>query len=217
MIERDKEKTAFCTPFGLFEYNPMPFGLCNAPSTFQRLMERIFGDQRFQSLLLHLDHIVIFSASFEQHLQRLEMVLGRLRQNNLKLKFQKCNFFQKRVKYLGHIISSQGVSTDPEKISAVVNWKRPSNLLELSSFLGFASYYRRFVEGFAQLASPPLHRLVGELQGNGKKRGSGTNTLLEGRWTEAAENAFVALKKSLVEAPVLGYADFKAIRVRDRC
>ncbi|XP_067309059.1 uncharacterized protein [Pseudorasbora parva] len=207
VVERDKEKTAFCTPFGLFEYNRMPFGLCNAPGTFQRLMERIFGDQRFQSLLLYLDDIVIFSGSFEQHLQRLEMVLRRLQQNNLKLKFQKCHFFQKEVRYLGHIISSHGVSTDPEKISAVANWKRPSNLMELRSFLGFASYYRRFVEGFARLAAP-LHRLVGELQGKGKKRSSGTNILLEGRWTEVLEEAFVALKRSLVEAPVLGYADF---------
>lgn len=134
VIERDKEKTAFCTPFGLFEYNRMPFGLCNAPSTFQRLMERIFGDQRFQSLLLYLDDIVIFSGSFEQHIQRLEMILGRLQQKNLKLKFQKCNFFKERVNYPGHIISSQGVSTDPEKISTVFNWKRSSNLLELRSF-----------------------------------------------------------------------------------
>lgn len=95
VAERDKDKTAFCTPFGLFEYNWMPFGLCNAPSTFQRLMERVFGDQRFQSLLLYLDDIVIFSSSFEQHLQSLEMVLERLQQINLKLKLQKCHFFQK--------------------------------------------------------------------------------------------------------------------------
>lgn len=146
----------------------MPFGLCNAPSTFQRFMEWIFGDQRFQSLLLYLDDIVIFLDSFKQHLQWLEMILGHLQQNNLKLKFKNFYFFQKEVKYLGHIISSQGVSTDPEKISAVADWKRPSNLGELHSFLGFASYYRRFVEGVARYAAP-LCRLVGELQGKGKR------------------------------------------------
>ena len=86
MAEKDKAKTAFCTPFGLFEFNRMPFGLCNAPSTFQRLMERIFGDQSCQSLLLYLDDIVIFSQTFDQHLQRLELVLTRLKEHHLKLK-----------------------------------------------------------------------------------------------------------------------------------
>lgn len=95
----------------------MPFGLCNAPSTFQRLMEMIFGDQRFHALLLYLDDIVVFSTSFQQHLERLEMVLGRLQQYNLKLKLQKCHLFQTEVKYLGHIISAEGVATDPEKVS----------------------------------------------------------------------------------------------------
>ena len=92
--EQDREKTAFCTPFGLFEFNRMPFGLCNAPGTFQRLMERIFGDQSFHALLLYLDDIVIFSTTFQQHLQRLEMVLTRLQQHNLKLKLKICKFFQ---------------------------------------------------------------------------------------------------------------------------
>ena len=105
MAERDKAKTAFCTPFGLFEFNCMPFGLCNVPGTFQRLMERIFGDQNFQSLLIYLDDIVIFSSSFEAHLQRLKLVLSRLQQQNLKLKLKKCNFLEKEVKYLGHVIS----------------------------------------------------------------------------------------------------------------
>ncbi|XP_076830004.1 uncharacterized protein LOC143475987 [Brachyhypopomus gauderio] len=105
MADKDKAKTAFCTPFGLFEFNRMPFGLCNAPSTFQHLMERIFGDERFQSLLLYLDDIVVFSSDFGSHLQRLEVVLARLKQYNLKLKLKKCRFFQSEVKYLGHVIT----------------------------------------------------------------------------------------------------------------
>ncbi|KAL7851957.1 hypothetical protein SRHO_G00177420 [Serrasalmus rhombeus] len=204
MAEHDKAKTAFCTPFGLFEFNRMPFGLCNAPSTFQRLMERIFGDERFQSLLLYLDDIVIFSSTFDLHLQRLETVLKRLQQNNLKLKLAKCHFFQSQVKYLGHVISSAGVATDPEKIKAVSEWERPRTVTQLRSFLGFASYYRRFVEGFAKHASP-LHRLVAVLQGGKRKVKSKP---LEGHWSEACEEAFKSLKSKLVCAPVLGYADF---------
>lgn len=119
VAEADWPKTAFCTPFGLFEWNRMPFGLCNAPSTFQRLMQRVVGDQLCQSLLLYLDDIVFFSSTVEQHLERLEVVLGRLRQEGLKAKLTKCAFFQKEVRYLGHVISDQGVSTDPSKVEVV--------------------------------------------------------------------------------------------------
>ncbi len=101
VTEGDKHKTAFCTPFGLFEWNRMPFGLCNAPSTFQRLMERVFGDQQCQSLLLYLDDIVVFSSSVTQHLERLEVVLSRLDREGLKAKLTKCMFFQQEVSYLG--------------------------------------------------------------------------------------------------------------------
>lgn len=93
VTESDKPKTAFCTPFGLFEFNRMPFGLCNAPGTFQRLMERMFGAQHGQSLLLYLDDIVVFSASVDEHLKHLEGVLSRLHQEGLKVKLEKCDFF----------------------------------------------------------------------------------------------------------------------------
>ena len=180
MAEKEKEKTTFCTPFGLFEFNRMPFGLCNAPGTFQRLLERIFGDQSLQSLLLYFDDIVIFSASFNQHLQRLEMALSRLQPHNLKLKMSKYHFFQQEVKYLGHVISSAGVATDPEKTRAVAKWKRPSTVTDLHSFLGFCSYYRRFLERFAKHAAP-LHRLVGEMEGSPKKTWSRVSAKLEGQ------------------------------------
>lgn len=205
VLEKDRPKTAFCTPFGLFEFNRMPFGLCNAPSTFQRLMQRMFGDQQGQSLLLYLDDIVIYSSSVEQHLQRLEMVLGRLQKEGLKAKLEKCAFLQQEVGYLGHVISSQGVSTDPKKIEAVANWRRPSQVSELRSFLGFASYYRRFVNGFAKLAGP-LHQLVAELAGTKPRKGSGQ--ALGAAWTPQCEESFEALKSRLVSAPVLAYADF---------
>ena len=206
MAEPDKEKTAFCTPFGLFEFNRMPFGLCNAPGTFQRLMERIFGDQSLQSLLLYLDDIVIFSATFSQHLQRLDMVLARLRQHQLKLKLTKCCFFRTEVQYLGHVVSATGVATDPEKIRAVAEWPTPRTLKELRAFLGFASYYRRFVEGFARLAAP-LHRLVGECQGP-RRQPPSRPPAATFRWTAECTTAFQGLKQRLTAAPVLAYADF---------
>ena len=205
VAEQDRPKTAFCTPFGLFEFNRMPFGLCNAPSTFQRLMQRMFGDQQGQSLLLYLDDIIVFSSSVDQHLQRLEMVLGRLQREGLKAKVEKCAFFQQQVSYLGHVISSQGVSTDPKKVEAVANWQRPRHVSELRSFLGFASYYRRFVEGFAKLAKP-LHQLVADLAGTKSRKGS--SQALEAAWTPQCEESFRALKAKLVSAPVLAYADF---------
>uniref|UniRef100_A0A671VB87 Gypsy retrotransposon integrase-like protein 1 n=1 Tax=Sparus aurata TaxID=8175 RepID=A0A671VB87_SPAAU len=203
VAEADRPKTAFCTPFGLFEWNRMPFGLCNAPSTFQRLMQRVFGDQQCQSLLLYLDDIVVFSSTFQQHLERLEVVLQRLQHEGLKAKLSKCSFFQQEVRYLGHIISAEGVSTDPSKLEVVANWQPPTTILALRSFLGFASYYRRFVEGFAKLAAP-LHRLVAELVGSKSRR----SEPVVGKWTGEHQRSFEALKSKLTTAPVLAYADF---------
>ena len=205
VAEQDKMKTAFCTPFGLFEFNRMPFGLCNAPSTFQRLMERMFGAQHFQSLLLYLDDVVVFSATVDEHVSRLDAVLSRLQRENLRVKLEKCEFFKTEVKYLGHVISKGGVATDPDKISAVAKWAPPKHVTELRSFLGFASYYRRFVNGFASLAAP-LHRLVSELIGT-KKRAPSKRALAEA-WTDECNKSFLELRARLVAAPVLAYADF---------
>lgn len=205
VAEGDRAKTAFCTPFGLFEYNRMPFGLCNAPGTFQRLMERIFGDQSFQTLLLYLDDVVVYASTFEQHLQRLELVFGRLRAHNLKLKLAKCQFFAREVKYLGHVISAGGVATDPDKTRAVAEWPRPRTAKDLRSFLGFASYYRRFVPQFAVHAAP-LHQAVAAASGPKKTPDSGRD--LGALWDAACEAGFRTLKDRLVSAPVLAYADF---------
>lgn len=205
VAEKDKAKTAFCTPFGLFEFNRMPFGLCNAPSTFQRLMQRLFGEQHCQSLLLYLDDVVVFSSTISQHLERLEGVLSRLQQEGLKAKLEKCAFFKQEVGYLGHVISSAGVSTDPGKIEAVAKWRRPGQVSELRSFLGFASYYRRFVEGFAKLAAP-LHKLVAELGGTKSRKGTGRDFAVA--WTETCEQSFEGLKVKLTSTPVLAYANF---------
>ena len=143
-------------------------------------MERIFGDQHGQSLLLYLDDVVVFSATVTEHIQRMDAVLGRLQQEGLKAKLEKCFFFRREVNYLGHIISREGVATDPGKIEAVAGWPRPNHVSELRSFLGFASYYRRFVEGFAKLAAP-LHRLVAQLTGTKARKPLGRS--LHAAWT----------------------------------
>lgn len=137
VAEQDRPKTAFAPLFSLFEFNRMPFSLSNTPSTFQRLMQRMFANQQGQSPLLYLDDIIIFLSSVEQHLQWLKMVLGRLQREGLKTKAEKCAFFQQQVLYLGHIISSQGVSTDPKKVETVANWQCPPSHLRAALLFGF--------------------------------------------------------------------------------
>ena len=207
--EEDKPKTAFTTPFGLFEYNRMPFGLCGAPATFQRLMQSCLHDQIYQLLLVYLDDVIVFSKTFEEHLERLDKVLTRLAQHGLKIKREKCSFLQKAVSYLGYVVSSNGISTDPDKITVVENWPVPGTVKELRSFLGFASYYRRFVKDFSKVADP-LHELMNRCLHELKL----TKRLLVSfpkRWNAVHQKAFDKLKYLLTTAPVLGYADFSQL------
>lgn len=205
MHERDRAKTAFTTPFGLFEYVRMPFGVCNGPATFQRLMQATMSDLIFQILLVYLDDILVFSETFEQHLERLETVFRRLAETGLKIKLQKCAFLQQSVKFLGHHVSAEGVGTDPSKISAVKDWRVPNTVKELQSFLGFCSYYRRFICGFSQIAGP-LHDLVNKCSGVQKSNGS--RYLVSAMWTPECDSSFKQLKEKLITAPILGFADF---------
>lgn len=154
---------------------------------------------------MNLDDIIVFSSSVQQYLQRLELFLGRLQSEGLKANLKKCLFFEQEVGYLGHVISSKGVSTDLAKIEVVAKWQCPKHVSELCSFLGFASYYRRFVEGLAKLAAP-LHQLVARLAGTKSKKGSGQ--ALDKLWNPQCEGSFETLKSRLVSAPVLTYADF---------
>ncbi|KAG1933963.1 interleukin-1 receptor accessory protein-like 1-A [Pimephales promelas] len=154
MAEEDKPKTAFVTPMGFWEFNRMPQGVTNAPSTFQRVMEKCMGSLNQKEVLVFLDDLIVFSETLEQHEERLMRVLSRLKEFGLKLSPEKCHFFKKSVKYLGHVVSENGVETDPEKISALTTWPRPDNIRELKSFLGFTGYYRRFIKDFSKIAKP---------------------------------------------------------------
>ncbi len=125
-------KTAFVCPLGFWEWNRMPQGITNAPSTFQRLMEKCMGDMHLREVLVFLDDLIVFSKSLEEHEKRLISVLNRLRDSGLKLSPEKCCFFQTSVRYLGHIVSRNGVETDPEKVKALKTWPRPQTLKELN-------------------------------------------------------------------------------------
>jgi hypothetical protein len=154
MAEDDKAKTAFCTKFGLFEFNVMPFGLCNAPATFERLTERVLRDMLWEECLVYIDDVIVFGMTFSEMLLRLRKVLERFREHNLTVKAKKCDLFKKEVEFLGHIVSEEGIKCNPKKVDRVKEWPRPENVGDVRSFLGLAGYYRKFVEGYSSLARP---------------------------------------------------------------
>uniref|UniRef100_A0A3P8UAF7 Gypsy retrotransposon integrase-like protein 1 n=1 Tax=Amphiprion percula TaxID=161767 RepID=A0A3P8UAF7_AMPPE len=215
MNESDKEKTAFVTPIGFWEFNRMPQGVTNAPSTFQRLMEKSMGDLHLKEVLVYLDDLIIFSDSLEEHERRLLRVLNRLKEYGLKLSPEKCKFFQTSVKYLGHIVSERGVETDPDKILTLKSWPVPRNLKELKSFLGFAGYYRRFIKGYSAIAKP-LNELTRGYAPTSKSRKLSNPAMFHDtkmpfgeRWSTDCQIAFETLIKKLTSSPVLGFADPK--------
>ena len=193
MNETDKEKMAFITHKGLYEFNVMPFGLCNVPGTFQRLMNFVLQDFLGKFVAVYLDDIIIYSRTFEQHIDHLRLVFETLRTATLKIKLKKGFFCFPNIAFLGHIIGRDGISPDPAKIEKIMNFPEPTNLKELRGALGLFSYYRKFVKDFSRIAKPLLTLL--------KK-----DTSFE--WTNKQQNAFDYLKKRLMEAPILQYPDF---------
>lgn len=191
----DKEKTGFITPFGIFQFNRMAFGLRNAPATFQRLMDRIKNGLPQVRMLVYLDDLIIRSSTFEEHMQNLNDVFTRLKQFNLRINRNKCKFSCSEVKYLGHIITKEGIKTDPDKVSAMLKRAEPRNQKEVISFIQSCSWYRRFINNFSAIISP-LSQLL-------KKNATWT-------WDDSQKEAYTKLKYALTTAPILKQADTTA-------
>ena len=210
MEEEDIEKTAFCTgSSGLYEFTRMPFGLTNVGAFFCRLMEMCIGDQKYVTLLFYLDDICIFVETANQMLDHIELVFSRLKEFNLKIKPKKSHFFQTSITFLGHILSADGVSPNPEKVAKIKDWPTPKTPKEVHSFVGLASYYRRFIPNFAKWAGP-LHALIvpASFKQKIRKGEIKKSNLPEFQWTPACQEGFDQLKKALMEAPVLAYPDY---------
>ncbi|KAA0037369.1 pol protein [Cucumis melo var. makuwa] len=188
----DIPKTAFRSRYGHYEFVVMSFGLTKAPAVFMDLMNRLFKDFLDSFVIVFIDDILIYSKTEAEHEEHLHQVLETLRANKLYAKFSKCEFWLRKVTFLGHVVSSEGVSVDPAKIEAVTNWPRPSTVSEIRSFLGLAGYYRRFVEDFSRIANP-LTQL--------------TRKGIPFVWSPACESSFQELKQKLVTAPVLTVPD----------
>ena len=186
--EEDIPKTVFKTRYGHYEFLVMPFGLTNAPTAFMELMNRIFQPLLDGYVIVFIDDILVYSRSNQEHEEHLRNVLSILREKKLYAKFSKCEFWLNEVAFLGHVISGKGISVDPRKIEAVVEWEVPTNVTEVRSFLGMAGYYRRFVEGFSRIAQP-LTKL--------------TKKNMKFVWGDDCEQSFQELKRRLTSAPIL--------------
>ncbi|KAH9118113.1 hypothetical protein AeMF1_008577 [Aphanomyces euteiches] len=154
MDESSIEKTAFICKFGLYEWLVMPFGLCNAVPQFERLMEQVLQDHIWQTCLVYLDDVIVFSEDFGSHLLRLRLVLACLQRAGFKLKMSKCKWGRTSVAFLGHIVTPAGVLPNPEKVKSVLKIGKLQNIAEVRSFLGLTGYFRRFIKGYATIARP---------------------------------------------------------------
>jgi hypothetical protein len=191
---QDVPKTAFRTPLGAFEWLVMPFGLTNAPATFQRFVNHILQEYLGEFVCVYMDDILIYSNTEEEHIIHVRKVLDILRANKLLAKMSKCDFFAPQVEYLGHIVSAHGVSVDPAKIKAILEWPILRTKTEVRSFLGLANYYRRFIENFSALTAP-LSALVHD---------TAPEHVV---WTPALNDTFAKVKHVLTQAPVLRMYD----------
>lgn len=197
MKEGDEEKTDFLTRWGLFEYVVMPFGLCNAPGTFQSFINATLREYLDDFATAYLDDILIYSDTREEHIEHVNKVLDRLEKAGLFLEIDKCEFFVAEVKYLGLIVKTEGIKMDPVKVEAIVNWKAPRNLKDVQAFLGFANFYRRFILGYSRLTAP-LTKLSRTLQ-----KGFAFPWDSDG----PEEKAFQTLKLAFSTAPILAHFD----------
>ena len=189
---RDVHKTAFQTYNGHYACLVMPFGLCNAPSTFQAIMNSIFRHHLHKFILVFFDDILVYSSNWDTHLVHVKQAFEILRQHQFFVKSSKCAFKQQELEYLGHIITIQCIKVDKSKIAAMVAWSWPTNISELRGFLGLTGYYRKFVQNYGIIARP-LTKLLKKSQF---------------RWHEKAEAAFLALKQAMTTTPTLAMPNF---------
>ena len=200
--EMSKQLTAFTVgPLGSNECKRMPFGMTNAPATFQRLMESFLGDLHLNWCIIYPDDIIMFSKTPKEHIEKLRGVFTKLMTAGLKLKPKICKFFKSKIAYLGHIVSSKGIETDPKKLEAVKNWTIPRTVTDVQSFLGFTNYYRKFIKDYAKVARP-LNVLISAENASKKKK------LIE--WTEECQLAFDKLKELCTSTNILAYGDYKS-------
>ena len=192
--ERDKKKTAFRTSSGhLFEFNQVHFGLCNAPTTFSRLMDCVLTGLHWETCLFYLDNIIVFAATWEEHLARLRQVFECLKHAKLKLSADKCAFAAREISYLGHRVTEEGLLLNPSLLAVIREISPPQNATEVRSFLGLAGYYRRYVKNFAAIARP-LHAL--------------TRKDVVFHWSSDCQDAFNCLKTLLTTSPITAFPDF---------
>ncbi|GBG89159.1 hypothetical protein CBR_g48866 [Chara braunii] len=188
----DQHKTAFQTRYGLYEFVVMPFGLCNAPGTFQHAMNRIFHDYLDKFIIVYLDDILIFSKTVEEHVAHLDKVLSLLRQHMFNINSEKCEFGRTRVLYLGHEISAEGLKPDDAKVASIRDWPRPQSVTEMRPFLGMTGYYRTFVKNYSIVVAPLIDL---------------TRLDTPWEWTNECEAAFRHLKHALTHYEVLKLPD----------
>lgn len=193
MDSESRPKTAFCSHSGLYEFTVMLFGFCNASATFQRLMETVLAGLAQDKCFVYLDDILVVGKNFEEHLHNSQEVFRRLREAGLHLKPAKCHLAKREVGYLGYKVSNQGITADPSKVESVKEFPIRGNVKQLRSFLGLASYYRRFIPSFSRIAAP-LFNL--------------THKDTEFMWDSQCQDTFDHLKNSLINAPLLVYLDF---------
>ena len=200
MDEASKQYTAFTVGnLGFFECDRMPFGLCNAPATFQQLMQNCMGELNFIYCLIYLDDLIMFLQTAEEHLHRLHVVFDCLREYNLKLKPSKCSLFQEEINYLAHQVSKEGVWPSDINVKAITEYAPPQTYTEIRAFLGLVGHYRWFIKGFAWIAQPLNEHLAGERASRKSEHVS---------LSEEALQAFEALKQACMNSPVLAFADY---------